>query len=290
MASYYIATTGSDSNTGTQASPWLTLAHAYANSASGDTINVAAGAYTWVSATMASRTIQGAGATTTIFDAGGSSGAAKWSIANMTVNDLTFRNNGGYTGNSPAAFNGYGSTYTPITLNRCQFHDIALNSGYGLITGNSNTNPNTCYFGLTMTACLIYNISVSITGTPPLIHSGGQDGTGGGTGFLSLTACTVYVTDSHITTLYYTWAQSGGSNSGLTAKNSIIYCNNGGTMSLISGEVTTAVLSNTDHVNMTGPFTDNGGNINADPQFIDPTSANFNLRPTSPCIATGTLI
>src|SRR5712692_5590266 len=42
---YYVATTGSDSNSGTQAQPWHTLTHAGAVTMAGDTIHVAAGTY-----------------------------------------------------------------------------------------------------------------------------------------------------------------------------------------------------------------------------------------------------
>lgn len=44
-ATYYVATTGNDSNPGSSGSPWLTLQHAEATAANGDTVNVAAGTY-----------------------------------------------------------------------------------------------------------------------------------------------------------------------------------------------------------------------------------------------------
>src|SRR5271154_523152 len=43
---FYVATTGSDNNPGTQADPWLTIQHAdSASRQPGDCINVAAGTY-----------------------------------------------------------------------------------------------------------------------------------------------------------------------------------------------------------------------------------------------------
>jgi hypothetical protein len=42
---YYVATTGSDSNPGTQGSPWLTMAHAATVQQLGDTVHVVAGTY-----------------------------------------------------------------------------------------------------------------------------------------------------------------------------------------------------------------------------------------------------
>src|SRR5262249_27056894 len=48
VANYYVSTTGSDSNPGTQAQPWATIQHADTLTRSpGDCINVAAGTYTW---------------------------------------------------------------------------------------------------------------------------------------------------------------------------------------------------------------------------------------------------
>ena len=44
-ATYYVATTGSDSNSGTQAAPWRTIQHAATSVVAGDTINIRAGVY-----------------------------------------------------------------------------------------------------------------------------------------------------------------------------------------------------------------------------------------------------
>lgn len=43
---YWVSTTGLDTNAGTQASPFLTITHAYGQAAAGDTINVTPGTYT----------------------------------------------------------------------------------------------------------------------------------------------------------------------------------------------------------------------------------------------------
>lgn len=45
MATYYVSTTGNDSNTGGSADPFLTVNKAVTVSGSGDVINVAAGTY-----------------------------------------------------------------------------------------------------------------------------------------------------------------------------------------------------------------------------------------------------
>src|SRR5689334_18512333 len=57
---YYVATTGSDSNSGAPSSPWATITHAAANVSAGATVTVAPGVYngnvtTNVSGTAAAR-------------------------------------------------------------------------------------------------------------------------------------------------------------------------------------------------------------------------------------------
>ena len=48
MADFYVSSSGSDSNDGSNGSPWLTIAHALANSAAGDTIRLNGGdTFTW---------------------------------------------------------------------------------------------------------------------------------------------------------------------------------------------------------------------------------------------------
>ena len=44
-AVYYVATSGSDSNAGTQAAPWRTIQHAATSVSAGDTVNIRAGVY-----------------------------------------------------------------------------------------------------------------------------------------------------------------------------------------------------------------------------------------------------
>jgi chitinase len=43
QVAYYVAKTGSDSNPGTESSPWLTIGHAAATATAGDTVYVGAG-------------------------------------------------------------------------------------------------------------------------------------------------------------------------------------------------------------------------------------------------------
>jgi hypothetical protein len=63
---YYVANSGSDSNPGTSASPWLTIGHALTIASSGDTISIAAGTYPEQLTITKPVTLMGAGATTII--------------------------------------------------------------------------------------------------------------------------------------------------------------------------------------------------------------------------------
>ena len=81
-ATYYVATAangGSDGNTGTEASPWLTLTYAVSQASGGDTIIVGPGTFSsecniHVTSSQSGLTIAGHGRDETIFD--GSSGDA----------------------------------------------------------------------------------------------------------------------------------------------------------------------------------------------------------------------
>ncbi len=44
-SSYYVSTTGNDSNSGTQAAPWRTIQHAADTARAGSTVNVRGGIY-----------------------------------------------------------------------------------------------------------------------------------------------------------------------------------------------------------------------------------------------------
>ena len=303
MADYYIATTGNDSTgTGTLASPWLTLAHAYASSASGDTINVAAGTYTWLTATMTSRTIQGAGAATTIFDAGGASAAQFWYLNGITCNDLTFRNNGvTVTGtNAPSAeaknnqiFRGYNGYTSTITFNRCIFHDIVVGGpqtdyGSGLFALGGYEGGSISATNLNLSTCLFYNISKLAALSYGAIMNSRNETPATGAGTVSVTSCTFALgaTGSSALTAFAT--TQSGEVTALTLTNTIIYNSSG--VPLSWGGTPIPTLSHCDAYQMTGTITDSGGNITGDPLFIDAAGFNFKLRPGSPCIATGTLV
>ena len=96
MATYYMrvaANGGNDSNSGTWASPWLTLAHALAASAAGDTIMIDDGSYAYVTdTTIGSRIIKAIHPARAIFDGGGGT-SMYWHVhGTVTLDGLKFAN------------------------------------------------------------------------------------------------------------------------------------------------------------------------------------------------------
>ena len=112
-AVYYVSTSGSDSNAGTQAAPWRTIQHAATSVSAGDTVNIRAGVYNEAvtptvsgSAAAGSVTFQSYPGETAIIDgtglsvANGQSGLFNISDVNyITVSGLEIRN---FTSNSDA--------------------------------------------------------------------------------------------------------------------------------------------------------------------------------------------
>jgi Protein of unknown function (DUF1565) len=112
-AVYYVSTSGSDSNSGTQAAPWRTIQHAATSVHAGDTVNIRAGVYNEAvtptvsgTATAGSVTFQSYPGETAIIDgtglsvANGQSGLFNISgLSYITVSGLEIRN---FTSNSDA--------------------------------------------------------------------------------------------------------------------------------------------------------------------------------------------
>jgi len=282
MASYYIATTGNDSTgAGTLVSPWLTISKAFNSSTANDTINVAAGTYTWVSQTFTSnRTIQGAGNTTTIFT--GADAAIAWNIntngVSMTINDMTFKNS--ITTSSYVFWNntGVGSTNMNWTFNRIIFKDLATSSSSRAIFGFSESGGATD-MDIMFNTCLFDNMY--LVGSPSACEFLNlSQGTGQ---VLSFTNCTFYVTGGTIVTWWVVVATVT-----FTVKNCIFY-NTSGTNITLNSSGTPTFSYNCTYTNWTS-VPSGTANITSDPLLVSPTTGNFNLRPTSPCIDTGVLV
>ncbi len=296
MATVYISPTGSNSNSGTYASPWLTLAYAYTNTTTSDTIYFMNGTHTWLSATMTSRTFQGESPTLTIVSAGSYTGNIRWLLTNLTINDMTFTYNG-ITGTTNCIFGGsvVGGVST-YTLNRCILHDLVtwedaarIDLGSGAVFGSAYSSNSTD--AVTLNSCLVYDIRRTSTCTNGYIFVGTTSGAQAGsvTCFNTTFAFTATGT-SALTRFIYSYNSAAIPT--VTLTNCILRNGGGGTMTFYLnsyGAAPTYTVTYCDNYLMSG-VPAGTGNITTDPLFIDPNNGNFKLRPLSPALETGTLI
>lgn len=278
MTVYYInADTGDNGlGDGSAGNPWLTLAFAYSNSVAGDTIicQDSVAAYAWIDATMSSRFIQGESddASGAVFD--GAAGAnIRWIISNLTISNITFQNRtSNVTNLSAFVVNIINESNTFIN---CVFNNIEVGgntSGAGGLITSSLADDSTW----TLVDCRISDIR-----TNPSI--GFLFGSINATGVsYSLTGCTIYTNAVGVDQLNSICERHQPTT--ISFKNVII----ASTYSLAMGDFTEDATYSCFY-QITGAPSGTGV-ITSDPLMVDPDNANFNLRPTSPCIDTGTLI
>src|ERR1019366_962449 len=131
-ATYYVAPSGSDSNSGAAGSPWLTIGHSTSSTISGDTVLIAAGVYN-------ERDNTGAAGVT--FRCTGTVTNNGWSInhTNVTVDGFTM------TG-APAGWNGacvsLAATAHGTTVINCNFLELGA-ATYGMMLPSSGTTSDT---------------------------------------------------------------------------------------------------------------------------------------------------
>ena len=279
MATYYLnADTGNDSTgSGTSVAPWLTIAKALTAVATGDTIYLqnSTAHYTWATATIPTITIQGQSTTSVIVDAGGAGNYAPWTVtAGPTFNNITFTGNDGTGHSTGQQFLSNSSSAAVVTFNYCIFTAITI-AGYGLV-GQVNW---------TMNYCLLYNLT-NVTGSQNVLSLGGSISHSES---ITLVGCTFYFNKTG--SAQFGYVINGHIPSTYTLR-SCIFVNVGDAMSAFT--VLTTATTNASYCDfygtgINGHVTLGAGCIAVDPLFIDPTNSNFNLQPTSPCIATGSL-
>ena len=272
MATYYIATTGNDTTgNGSSGNPWATLSKAYSSSTGGDTIECAAGTYTFATASMSTaRTLRAASNVAVIFD--GASADRYWGLGgNWTFTGITFQNIS-QTNSSNYPIFGYLNTSGSgtATFTNCIFKSLIVRSDNAAYGGVMGTFANSGAFVLT--SCLMFNI------TPVSGYAFGKlfarDNL-----TVTLTGCVIA-----FVSLSENFRLIGDSTVTLTIKNTIIY---NGTAKILTGATATATYS--DFYSITSAPTGTGV-ITSDPLFIDAAAGNFRLRPTSPCLNTGSAV
>ena len=275
MATYYISPTGDNADDGSEATPWETMAYAYSNSTTGDTIHCLAGTYTMVAQVFGTeRTVTGADAKTTIFDGGGS-GAVAWTTSPvLNISNIHFTN---FT-NGPVIYSAGTST---VDMDNCIFSDF-ISSGYlhpVIRMGSGST--------YTITSCLFYDC-ITTYSSPIYGHSALIQG------LSSTVTCTITNTTFYIVynpaTPNYAIPFGGASVATVFIVKNNIFMNAGSTSIFLTSYNTISDDSSNNCVYGYSNYPTRDGTVAEDPKMIDPANANFNLAADSPCIDTGVLI
>lgn len=140
--SYYVAMTGSDSNTGSPASPFRTIVHAVQTAGTGDTVRVTAGIYDEATTIIINKPLTLIGTANAIVDGSSLSGAIKLMLelispSNVSIDSLVFRNCIGY-GAQGIRMTGGGNN---ITIQHCVLSNIGW-TGNDLIAVPANSSFN----------------------------------------------------------------------------------------------------------------------------------------------------
>ena len=271
MATYYLnADTGDNANAGTSALPWETITYAHTTATDGDTIilQTATAVYSPFAAFTKSLTFQGA--TTTPANHVISKGLSEYRPFDSATSDIT------------------------ITYEYIKFTGIEQTSAgwiYAHSAGDQTVNITNCVIDLS-----------AVSGAGNFIYSGS-----GGTLYINITstsisktnhnwsriifgnaaacvatfiACTLYIDEININ-----FFSVSNTPYAITISNSIFYLG----VSTAFGSIGTGVLTTSCFYNATS-IPAGTDNITTDPLFVDGANGNFNLRQTSPCLDTGTIL
>lgn len=299
MATIYISTLGNDSSgAGTVGNPYLTVTKGHAVATAGDTLSVAAGTYaTPVTWTFTKNiTVQGAtgysNEPTTIFD-GSYIMYTVTSPITVTFNDCKFING---TGGEGAVFDldntttgGAGQT---LNVTRCVFRNqsIVMDTGGrgGIVClGRGGFTPT---LAVTFTNCLFDSQVVTTNQT----QSGMLVGSDNNAGTIAVTfiGCTLYYpgAGAGVVPTNLMGAVNASGTYTITMKNNIWNNASGTNIAFQNNMNDTIVTSYNDYyTNWTALPTLGTGDIQSDPLFISPSTSNFLLRPTSPCVDAGVI-
>jgi len=290
MTTYYLnADTGVDSGAGDAAHPWKTIVYAIAHSVALDTLYCqnSAATFDFRTATITNRNIIGQSVSGVVFD--GANGFYRWSCTEViNITNIWFKNISLQTGTAwSTCIIGYTSTAT-ITISNCRF-----NNCYGRVYGSDggligSIGGPAIVANLTISTCIFDDPKIYIgTGNADLFA---MKYAAAGSIFNFNNNVIIIRTASQQP--LYLFAFPNG-NVALTIKNSIF---RNLQASIAIGDINTNLgIYTVYNSDFNGTFTDGvtvskTSCITTDPLFVDENNGNFNLRPTSPCIDTGTII
>lgn len=299
MATYYIATTGNDTTgNGTLATPWLTLAKGLTGSTTGDTLTFAAGTYTVAgNSVCTNRTIQGATggspiSTTgwTVFSAGGSTGGFTQVGGTTNYYNIWFTN-------VVRAFNGstgfIGTTgVATTTVSGCRFSNMTVvsHSNYAGLIGSNDFNTQIVY--LTVSSCVFDDVQCHMSANANYNLIGGRGKSVGS--YVRFYNNTMSFRTEALRPANGLFGGYYGDSCDYSIKN-CIFKNSCSSISIICATPGTFTNGfNVTNCCYNGTFGTSGitatNCITSDPLLIDESNADFRLRPTSPCLSTGTIL
>jgi len=287
MSTFYIdATTGNDTTgIGSSATPWATLAKFLSSSAIGDTCICAAGTYTWATATISGRTVQGPSADNpAIFDGAGA--AVKWTVSGGSAFvNIEFTN-----AVSPSTQTFFQiDTSSLIEFAACVFSNLTWNGGSNDGFVGPSVAGTTPTMAVRFTGCLFDDI-IANTGSGRILFSQRAGGFFDTPLTMEFFNCILYFGSTSPTTFSYLFSEHEASlELYVVMTNTIIANETGAALTWSPTASFASALTHCDFFNITS-VPAGTGNITSNPLFVDPAGNNFALRPTSPCINTGTLV
>lgn len=300
MATVYVAPspTGDDSRTYTQAqssaTPWATIGKCNTSATTGDTIVLLAGTHTWATVAFTkSFTIQGNTSDPTLYILDGGASAVRWSgLLTLTVSNVTFQNanGGGTTTEELTIFQKANADSNALTFTNCIFKTIQIKNdtvGGGLFGVRNNHNNGALVLNLTRCQISVTKSASNVTSALALIMARITVNS-----VITVNSCTIALlgtsgASTQIDNLHN--FISTATNLTLTYKNTIIYCPTTAVTWATGTAATTTTATYCDFYQVTSSPSGTG-TITSDPLFVDAANGNFNLRPTSPCLNTGTLV
>jgi hypothetical protein len=291
MSTYYLDyTLGNDTTgDGSYALPWKTLSKGHTSASAGDTLVFKDGTHSITGSQVFTKelTIEAENDGLAILD--WANNAYSWTndtatSTGCTVNGLVFYRMTGPAGGHSIIM--YGSTFNNCEFRNCRIPNSSDNQGYVGFIGGYRSSDTTR--DIVLNNCLFNDVR-PYSGTGNVVSN--LVSWRGGTGLTGLSEvrfnnCTFYVKtlETGITSfrLFNQYVSAGTK---ATYKNCIWY----DALGITKGDIAGTTFTYGCEYNWGTPLAGTG-NITSDPLFVDKDNSNFNLRPTSPCIDTGTLV